>query len=195
MTGEHTTTDAGESSLPSPADEMTATGGEGNVSDVLQASDEEAGLVAAALAAQVAEQKDKYLRLYAEFENFRRRAAKDRQDAEQRGMSHLLKGILDTIDDIARFAHVDPATTDARTLVDGVALVERNLLKSLAGHGLEVVNPMGQPFDPARHEALTTAPAERAEEDGTVAQVYQVGYVLAGTLLRPARVVVRQWNG
>ena len=195
MTGEHTTTDAGESSLPSPADEMTATGGEGNVSDVLQASDEEAGLVAAALAAQVAEQKDKYLRLYAELENFRRRAAKDRQDAEQRGMSHLLKGILDTIDDIARFAHVDPATTDARTLVDGVALVERNLLKSLAGHGLEVVNPVGEPFDPARHEALTTAPAERAEEDGTVAQVYQVGYVLAGTLLRPARVVVRQWNG
>ncbi len=195
MTGEHTTTDAGESSLPSPADEMTATAGEGNVSDVLQASDEEAGLVAAALAAQVAEQKDKYLRLYAEFENFRRRAAKDRQDAEQRGMSHLLKGILDTIDDIARFAHVDPATTDARTLVDGVALVERNLLKSLAGHGLEVVNPVGEPFDPARHEALTTAPAERAEEDGTVAQVYQVGYVLAGTLLRPARVVVRQWNG
>ncbi len=195
MTGEHTTTDAGESSLPSPADEMTATGGEGNVSDVLQASDEEAGLVAAALAAQVAEQKDKYLRLYAEFENFRRRAAKDRQDAEQRGMSHLLKGILDTIDDIARFAHVDPATTDARTLVDGVALVERNLLKSLAGHGLEVMNPVGEPFDPARHEALTTAPAERAEEDGTVAQVYQVGYVLAGTLLRPARVVVRQWNG
>jgi len=195
MTGQPTTTDAGESSLPSPADEMTATGGEGNVSDVLQASDEEAGLVAAALAAQVAEQKDKYLRLYAEFENFRRRAAKDRQDAEQRGMSHLLKGILDTIDDIARFAHVDPATTDARTLVDGVALVERNLLKSLAGHGLEVVNPVGEPFDPARHEALTTAPAERAEEDGTVAQVYQVGYVLAGTLLRPARVVVRQWNG
>ncbi len=195
MTGEHTTTDAGESSLPSPADEMTATGGEGNVSDVLQASDEEAGLVAAALAAQVAEQKDKYLRLYAEFENFRRRAAKDRQEAEHRGMSHLLKGLLDTIDDIARFAHVDPATTDARTLVDGVALVERNLLKSLAGHGLEVVNPVGEPFDPARHEALTTAPAERAEEDGTVAQVYQVGYVLAGTLLRPARVVVRQWNG
>ena len=195
MTGEHTTTDTGESSLPSPADEMTATGGEGNVSDVLQASDEEAGLVTAALTAQVAEQKDKYLRLYAEFENFRRRAAKDRQDAEHRGMSHLLKGILDTIDDIARFAHVDPVTTDARTLVDGVALVERNLLKSLAGHGLEVVNPVGQPFDPARHEALTTAPAERAEEDGTVAQVYQVGYVLAGTMLRPARVVVRQWNG
>ena len=147
------------------------------------------------VAQELAEQKDKYLRLYAEFENFRRRAAKDRQDAEQRGMSHLLKGILDTIDDIARFAHVDPATTDARTLVDGVALVERNLLKSLAGHGLEVVNPVGEPFDPARHEALTTAPAERAEEDGTVAQVYQVGYVLAGTLLRPARVVVRQWNG
>ena len=190
-----TQSDAGESPSTASADHRSATGDEGNVSEMLQASDEEAGLVTAALAAQLAEQQDKYLRLYAEFDNFRRRAAKDRQEAEQRGMSHLLKGILDTIDDIARFAHVDPATTDARTLVDGVALVERNLLKSLAGHGLEVVNPVGEPFDPARHEALTTAPAERAEEDGTVAQVYQVGYVLAGTLLRPARVVVRQWNG
>ncbi|MEY2733127.1 MAG: GrpE protein [Gemmatimonadota bacterium] len=191
----HTSPDGGETPPASPTDAMASTGDEGNVSDVLQASDEEAGLVTAALASQLAEQQDKYLRLYAEFENFRRRAAKERQESEHRGMSHLLKGLLDTIDDIARFAHVDPASTDAKTLVEGVALVERNLLKSLAGHGLEVVNPVGQPFDPARHEALTTAPAERAEEDGTVAQVYQVGYVLAGTMLRPARVVVRQWNG
>jgi len=191
----HTSPDGGETPPASPTDAMASTGDEGNVSDVLQASDEEAGLVTAALASQLAEQQDKYLRLYAEFENFRRRAAKERHESEHRGMSHLLKGLLDTIDDIARFAHVDPASTDAKTLVEGVALVERNLLKSLAGHGLEVVNPVGQPFDPARHEALTTAPAERAEEDGTVAQVYQVGYVLAGTMLRPARVVVRQWNG
>lgn len=181
-------TDAPAAAMPSGADE-------GAVSDVLQASDEEAGLVTAALEAQLAEQKDKYLRLYAEFDNFRRRAVKERQEAEQRGMAHLLKGLLDSIDDLSRFAHVDPAVTDAKTLVEGVALVERNLLKSLAGHGLEVVDPAGQPFDPARHEALTTAPAPSAELDGCVAQVYQVGYVLAGTLLRPARVVVHQWNG
>ena len=147
------------------------------------------------VAQELAEQKDKYLRLYAEFENFKRRAVRDRQDAEHRGMQHLLRGLLDSLDDLSRFATVDPTTTDAKTVVDGVGLVERNVMKSLAGHGLEVVNPAGQPFDPAVHEALTTAPAASKDEDGRVAQVYQVGYLLNGTLLRPARVVVQQWNG
>jgi molecular chaperone GrpE len=147
------------------------------------------------VAQELAEQKDKYLRLYAEFENFKRRAVRDRQDAEHRGMQHLLRGLLDSLDDLSRFATVDPATTDAKTVVDGVGLVERNVMKSLAGHGLEVVNPAGQPFDPAVHEAVTTAPAASKDEDGLVAQVYQVGYLLNGTLLRPARVVVQQWNG
>jgi molecular chaperone GrpE len=141
------------------------------------------------------EHKDKYLRLYAEFDNFRRRAVRDRQDAEHRGMANLLRGTLEMLDDIARFAHVDPASTDAKTVVEGVAMVEKKLLKSLAGHGLEVVSPEGQPFDPAVHEAISTTPATSAEEDHLVAQVYQVGYVFNGTLLRPARVVVQQWNG
>ena len=147
------------------------------------------------VAQELAEQKEKYLRLYAEFENFKRRAVRDRQDAEHRGMQHLLRGLLDSLDDLSRFATVDPATTDAKTVVDGVGLVERNVMKSLAGHGLEVVNPGGQPFDPSVHEALTTASAASKDEDGLVAQVYQVGYLLNGTLLRPARVVVQQWNG
>lgn len=152
-------------------------------------------LVTGALEREVAEHKEKYLRLYAEFENFRRRAVRERQEAELKGMQHLLRGLLETIDDIARFAHVDPATTDAKTLVDGVLMVEKKLLKSLAGHGLEVVDPKGQPFDPALHEAITTTPAATQEEDHLVAMVYQVGYVHNGTLLRPARVVVTQWNG
>ncbi len=140
-------------------------------------------------------QKDKYLRLMAEFDNFRRRSVRERQEAEHKGMQNLLRGLLESIDDVARFAHVDPATTDARTVVEGVAMVEKKLLKSLAGHGLEVVDPKGKPFDPALHEAITTAPAASADEDHVVQTVYQVGYVLNGALLRPARVVVSQWNG
>ncbi len=158
-------------------------------------SDQEVGLVTAALEREVNEHRDKYLRLYAEFENFRRRAVRERQDAEHKGMMNLLRGLLEVVDDVARFAHVDPAGTDARTIVEGVAMVEKKLLKSLAGHGLEVVDPKGKPFDPALHEAITTTPAESAEEDHLVALVYQVGYVFNGTLLRPARVVVTQWNG
>lgn len=149
----------------------------------------------AALVAELAEANDKYLRLYAEFENFRRRAVKDRQDAEHRGMGSVMRGLLDALDDLARVAHLDPDVTEGRTVVDGVALVEKKLLKSLAGHGLELVDPAGEPFDPAVHEAISTTPAASEDEDHLVAQVYQVGYLLNGTLLRPARVVVKQWNG
>jgi molecular chaperone GrpE len=152
-------------------------------------------LDADAIARELEEQKDKYLRLFAEFDNFRRRSVRDRQEAEHRGMGNLLRGILEILDDLGRFAHVDPASTDAATVVEGVAMVEKKLMKSLAGHGLQLVDPKDHPFDPALHEAITTTPAASADEDHLVAQVYQVGYVFNGTLLRPARVVVRQWNG
>ncbi|MES2177181.1 MAG: nucleotide exchange factor GrpE [Gemmatimonadota bacterium] len=141
------------------------------------------------------EQRDKYLRLAAEYDNYRRRTVKERQEAHLRGQADMLKGLIDPLDDIGRFAHVDPATTDSQTLVDGVAMVEKKLAKTLAGHGLEIVNPLDHPFDPALHEAVMTEPAGSEEEDHLVARVFQVGYVFNGQLLRPARVVVKQWNG
>ncbi|MHB1096349.1 MAG: nucleotide exchange factor GrpE [Gemmatimonadaceae bacterium] len=144
---------------------------------------------------RLAEQQDKYVRLLAEFDNFRRRSAKERLEAESKGMGALVSGLLDTLDDLGRVAHFDPATTPAQSIVDGVALVEKKVLKSLAGHGLVVVNPEGERFDPAVHEALTAIPAALPEEDELVAQVYQVGYTFNGQLLRPARVVVKQWHG
>ncbi len=149
----------------------------------------------ASLAAEVAKQKDKYLRLYSDYENLRKRAVRERQEAESKGMGHLIKGILDTLDDLGRFAHLDPASTDSKTVIQGVELVERKIMKSLAGHGLELVNPVDAPFDPTFHEAITTVPAATKTDDHFVAQVYQVGYLFNGHLLRPARVVVKQWNG
>jgi len=154
---------------------------------------EESG--APAGATQADEQRDKYLRLAAEYDNYRRRTTKERQEAHLRGQADMLKGMIDPLDDIARFAHVDPATTDAQTLVEGVAMVEKKLAKTLAGHGMEIVDPAGRPFDPALHEAVMTEPAASAEEDHLVARTFQVGYVFNGQLLRPARVVVKQWNG
>jgi molecular chaperone GrpE len=144
---------------------------------------------------QLAAQQDKFLRLAAEYDNFRKRSVRERLDAELRGMGLLIRGILDPLDDIGRFAHVDPQTTEATTLQQGVEMVEKKLLKSLAGHGLEIVNPGGQPFDPALHEAVSTVPAGSVEEDHLIAQVYQVGYIFNGQLLRAARVVVKQWKG
>jgi molecular chaperone GrpE len=144
---------------------------------------------------ELAEQRDRYLRLAAEYDNFRRRTSKERQDAQQRGQADLLRSMIDALDDLARFAHVDPATTDAKTIVDGVSMVEKKVLKTLSGLGLEIVNPVGEPFDPALHEAVMTEPAASPEEDHMVARVFQPGYRFNGQLLRPARVVVKQWNG
>lgn len=148
-----------------------------------------------ALARQLAEQRDKYLRLAAEYDNYRKRTVKERQESHLHGQAEMLRGLIDPLDDIARFAHVDPATTDARTLVDGVAMVEKKLVKTLSGHGLEVVDPVDHPFNPALHEAVMTEPAASADEDHLVARVFQLGYVFNGQLIRPARVVVKQWNG
>jgi len=144
---------------------------------------------------EIEELKDKHLRLAAEYDNFRRRAVKERQEAGWRAQGELVRGLIDAIDDITRFAHVDPSTVDSKTVVDGVLLVEKKLFKSLAGHGFEVVDPTGHAFDPNLHEAVSTAPAAHAEEDGQVAICFQAGYVINGHVLRPARVIVKQWTG
>jgi molecular chaperone GrpE len=79
--------------------------------------------------------------------------------------------------------------------VHGVDLVEQKMLKALTAQGLEVVTPVDEPFNPEVHEAIATEPALSPEDDHMVSQVYQPGYLFKGQLLRPARVVVKQWNG
>jgi molecular chaperone GrpE len=140
------------------------------------------------------QERERYLRLAAEYDNFRKRTTREKQEAESRGQADLVKQMIDPLDDIARFAHVDPATTDSTTVVQGVEMVEKKLAKILAAAGLEVINPVDQNFDPALHEAVATEPALSREDDHMVARVYQLGYVFKGQLLRPARVVVKQWQ-
>lgn len=143
---------------------------------------------------QVTEQRDKYLRLAAEYDNYRKRTARERTELSARAQAELVKQLIDGLDDLARFAHVDPATVDPATLAQGVDMVEKKLLKTLSGAGLETINPVNQTFDPQLHEAVATEPALSREDDHVVSRVYQVGYRFNGQLLRPARVVVKQWN-
>src|SRR6185503_11327470 len=140
-------------------------------------------------------ERDKHLRLAAEFDNYRKRVVKERQEAGAKGQADLVQGLVEVLDDIMRFAHLDPSTVDSATVVQGVAMVERKIMKTLSGHGLELIDPAGRPFDPAFHEAVGTEPAASPDEDHLVARVYQAGYVFRGQLLRPARVVVKQWLG
>ncbi|HET9425067.1 MAG TPA: nucleotide exchange factor GrpE [Gemmatimonadaceae bacterium] len=147
------------------------------------------------VARELAEQRDKYLRLAAEYDNYRKRSMRERAEAEGRGQSSLIKLLLDPLDDLSRFAHVDPASVDPSTITQGADMVERKLLKVLAAVGVEVIDPANAPFDPSVHEAVSTEPAESPDEDDVVSRVFQVGYRHNGQLLRPARVVVKQWNG
>lgn len=142
-----------------------------------------------------ADMQDKYLRLAAEYDNFRKRTARERVETSARAQAELVRHLLDGLDDLARFAHVDPAMTDATTLHEGVDMVEKKLIKALMNAGLEIIDPVNQSFDPQTQEAVATEPALSPEDDHVVSRVYQVGYRFNSQLLRPARVVVKQWNG
>ena len=142
----------------------------------------------------VAELRDKYLRLAAEFDNYRKRTTRERAESGARAQGELLKHIVDSLDDLGRVTTVDPASTDARSVIQGVDLVAKKLMKSLAVAGLELIDPVNQTFDPSVHEAVATEPALSPEDDHVVSQVFQPGYRFGGQLLRPARVVVRQWS-
>jgi molecular chaperone GrpE len=144
---------------------------------------------------ELANEKEKYLRLAAEYDNYRKRAAKERADAGARAQADLVRQMIEALDDIARFAHIDPSSTDAETIVQGVDMVEKKMMKTLGAAGLQVINPVGETFDPALHEAVATEPTSAREDDHVVSRVYQPGYIFNSQLLRPARVVVKQWNG
>ena len=140
--------------------------------------------------APVEDEAAKYLalaqRTQADFENFRKRAAREAAAASDRGMAKLAKELLPALD------HLDHALQAAQAddeVVKGFAMVSGELQAALGRVGIEAFAPQGEPFDPNEHEAMAQAPIEGAEP-GTVAEVYQQGYRINGVVLRPARVVV-----
>lgn len=146
-------------------------------------------------AAEVDVWKERHLRLAAEYDNFRKRTTKERMEAWQRAQAELVARLADALDDLSRFAHIDPADTDAKTLHEGVELVERKIWKELESAGVTRIDKVGVPFDPHMHEAVTMQPASKPELDHTVGHVVQPGYKMRDTLLRPARVIVLTWQG
>jgi molecular chaperone GrpE len=138
--------------------------------------------------------KDRHLRLAAEYDNFRKRTMKERTETWTRAQAELVSKLADALDDLARFAHIDPTEIDSKRLHEGVDLVERKVWKELENAGVTRIDKAGVPFDPNVHEAITTQPAPKPEQDHTVGQVVQPGYKMRDTLLRPARVIVLTWQ-
>jgi len=138
------------------------------------------------------ELKDTLLRRRADFENYRKRVERDRNQAATDAEATILREVLGTLDNLER-ALASDGTPGA--LRHGVELTHRELLALLESHGVVVLDPVGAPFDPAFHQALLHEPVEGLA-DGTVAEVYRKGYKLGNRLLRPALVkVAKAWPG
>jgi molecular chaperone GrpE len=137
-----------------------------------------------------AAKRDEYLalaqRTQADFENYRKRVARDLAAAQERGVSKLARELLPALDNLDRALE---AAEPGDPLLEGVRLVRAELAAGLGRVGIESFTPTGEPFDPAQHEAIVQQPVEGVES-GQVAEVYQSGYRLNGTIIRPARVVV-----
>ncbi|MEX2280942.1 MAG: nucleotide exchange factor GrpE [Gemmatimonadota bacterium] len=135
-----------------------------------------------------------YMRLAADFDNYRKRVERDRSEQVARGQSGLIQRLLDVLDDLERVAHHADPNLSAQVLAQGVELVERKFKQVLESAGLEAVPADGARFDPQTMEAVASVPAETPEEDDTVNDVFQKGYRFSGVLVRPARVRVRKYE-
>jgi molecular chaperone GrpE len=149
-----------------------------------------------------ARERDEYLsvaqRTQADFENYRKRAAKDLAGAEARGVAKLARELLPAIDNLQLALNAAGGAEGEKgqdggdgKLLEGLRLVQAQLEAALARLGIEAYSPEGEPFDPSEHEAMAKQAVEGAES-GTVVEVYQQGYRANGTVLRPARVVVAE---
>ncbi|MEB2345829.1 MAG: nucleotide exchange factor GrpE [Deltaproteobacteria bacterium] len=144
---------------------------------------------AEAESSELAELRDRYLRLAADFENFRKRTLKDREEAHHFGHQSLVKDLLPTVDNLERAVDHARKGGESSGLLEGVELVLRELEALLARYGVTPIEALGQAFDPALHEAMAQVP-DASKPPHTVVEVFQRGYQLRGRLLRPARVVV-----
>jgi len=139
---------------------------------------------------EVKRERDEYLELAqrtrADFENYRKRVAKEASEAQARGKAELARELLPAIDNLERALD---SSAEVEALARGVALVLDELRAKLKGAGVEAYDPVGERFDPELHEALSTR-EEEGTGAGVVVETVEKGYRLNGQVLRPARVVV-----
>jgi molecular chaperone GrpE len=143
---------------------------------------------------QLEDTREQHLRLAAEFDNFRKRVARERAELSDRAQAALVTRLLDVLDDMDRLI-AGGSVASAEALREAATLVDRKLRKELEAAGLERIDPVGQPFDPALHEAVSVLPPPSRERDHQVSATFQTGYRYKGNLVRPARVQVYSEQG
>ncbi len=142
--------------------------------------------------AELAEMKDKYLRLYSDFENFRRRTAKEKVDFLKTANEGLLKELLPVLDDFARAnASLGETPTDAKVVKEGLDIIHNKFAKTLESKGLKPMRDLkGADFDTELHEAITQIPAPEESLKGKIVDVVEQGYWLEDKVIRFAKVVI-----
>jgi molecular chaperone GrpE len=154
-------------------------------------SEGEAEAVASRLREELADTQDRLLRLQAEFENFRKRALRERQEAAQYGSQNLFKDLVSVVDNLERaIAHArESGGGDLASFLQGVELVRRELLGIFEKNHVTEIEALGKPFDPSLHEAMAQVESG-AVPPNTVIDVLQKGFQLRDRLVRPSRVIV-----
>jgi molecular chaperone GrpE len=137
----------------------------------------------------LADLRDRHLRLAAEFDNYRKRSSRERAELSDRAQASFVAKLLDVLDDLDRLVASDP-NTPLPALREGLSAVDRKLWKELQDAGVERIDPVGTPFDPVLHEAVSTTPAPDGSKEQVVSATFQPGYRFKGALVRPARVQV-----
>ena len=139
---------------------------------------------------KIAKDRDDYIRLMAEFDNFRRRTAQEKLDIVSMASTETIKGLLPVLDDCERALEVLRQSNDSDAAKEGTELIYHKLLAYLQSKGLAVIEAKGQPFDTDVHEAVAQFPVQEEEQKGKVFDVVQTGYTLNGKVIRFAKVVV-----
>jgi molecular chaperone GrpE len=141
---------------------------------------------------EVAEWKDKYTRLFAEFDNFRKRSMKERSELISGAAGDVIKELLPIIDDFDRAVKANEATDDVAVIKEGFVLIHNKMYRKLESKGLKPLDATGKPFDTDFHEAITSIPAPTEDLKGKVVDEVEKGYLLNEKVLRYSKVVIGQ---
>ena len=142
--------------------------------------------------ATIEEQKDKYLRLSAEFDNYRKRTLKEKAELIKNGGEKAISAILPILDDLERALQNMQKADDVKAMYEGIDLIYQKFLKGLSQEGLQKMEPVGETFDTDFHEAIALVPAPDETQKGKVLDCVQTGYKLNDKVIRHAKVVVAQ---
>lgn len=176
-----TETPTSEAEILTTEEAVTVNGG---TTDEPQATSDDA------TARELAELKDKYLRLYADFENFRRRTAKEKLDLISDANKGVLLALIPVVDDFERAMQSLETTSDVAALKEGVSLIYNKLFKTLESKGLKPMTSKGEPFNADLHESVTQFPAPSDDLKGKVIDEIEKGYYLNDKVIRFAKVII-----